>query len=253
MQEDKIVYGSTAGGGVDVWTMDIDGRNRKQLTVDPLIDLKPAVSPVDGSIIFVSKRTGAPHLWTMGAGGLNPRQLTNGNTESCPSISPDGTWVAYTSIDDKPTLWKLPLDGGQPKQLTHNITWLPSISPDGKLIACLYRESEWQPFQLALVPADGSAAVKLFPLAPTVFAFAGVRWTPDGSSVIYVNNERDASNLWSQPIDGKPPRQLTHFQSSQIFRFAWSPNGKQVMLERGTNFRDVVLITSSTQTSGYLN
>jgi eukaryotic-like serine/threonine-protein kinase len=243
--EDKIVYGSTAGGDVDIWTMDIDGSNRKQLTVDPLMDLKPAVSPVDGSIVFVSRRTGTPHLWSMGAGGLNPHQLTNGNTESFPSVSPDGKWVAYISIDDKPTLWKLSLDGGQPTQLTHNFTWVPSISPDGKLIACLYRESVSEPYQLALIPADGSTTAKVFPLPPTVFAIAGLRWTPDGSSVIYVNNERDTSNLWSQPIDGKPPRQLTRFESSHIFRFAWSPNGKQLMLERGTNFRDVVLITSS--------
>ncbi len=244
--EDKIVYGSTAGGGVDIWTMDVDGHNRKQLTVDPLMDLKPTVSSVDGSIVFVSKQTGAPHLWSMDANGLNRRQLTNGNSESFPSISPDGKWLAYISIDDKPTLWKLPLDGGQPKQLTHNFTWVPSISPDGKLIACLYRENAGQPFQLALIPADESSVVKLFPLPPTVFDFAGLRWTPDGTSVIYVNNEHGTSNLWSQPIDGKPPRQLTRFESSQIFRFAWSPNGKQIMLERGTNFRDVVLITSST-------
>jgi len=246
---DKVVYGSTAGGGLDIWTMDIDGNNRKQLTLDPLMDLKPTVSPMDGSIVFVSRRTGAPHLWTISPTGLNPRQLTNGKTESYPSFSPDGKWVAYISIDDIPTLWKLPLDGGQPKQLTNDFTLVPTVSPDGKLIACLHKENAAQPFRLALIPAEGGAPVKEFSLPATVAALAGLRWTPDGSAVVYVNNDREVSNLWSQPIDGKPPKQLTRFDSSQIFRFAWSPNGKQVMLERGTNFRDVVLITSFTQTS----
>jgi eukaryotic-like serine/threonine-protein kinase len=246
---DKVVYGSTAGDGVDIWTMDLDGSNRKQLTVDPLMDIKPAVSPVDGSIVFVSRRTGAPHLWTISAAGLNPRQLTNGKTESYPSLSPDGKWVAYISIDDIPTLWKLSLDGTQPKQLTNNFTWVPSVSPDGKLIACLYKQNPAQPFRLALIPAEGGAPVKVFSLPPMVLAVAGLRWAPDGSAVVYINNERDVSNLWSQPIDGKPPKQLTRFDSSQIFRFAWSPNGKQVILERGSDFRDAVLITSSTQTS----
>jgi len=240
---EKIVYGSTAGGGLDIWTMDVDGRNRKQLTVDPLIDLKPTVSPVDGSIVYVSRRTGAPHLCTISAVGLNPRQLTNGKSESFPSFSPDGKWVAYISIEDIPTLWKLPLDGGQPKQLTNAFTWVPSVSPDGKLIACLYKENPAQPFRLALIPAEGGAPVKLFSLPRTMLAMVGLRWTPDGSAVVYVNNERDVSNLWGQPIDGKPPKQLTGFDSFEIFRFAWSPNGKQVLLERGSNFRDVVLIT----------
>lgn len=247
--DDKIVYGSTAGGGLDIWTMNVDGSNRKQLTVDPLADLKPAVSSLDGSIVFVSKRTGAPHLWIMAAGGLNPRQLTNGHTESFPAISPDGKWVAYISIEGKPTLWKLPLDGGQPKQLTNEFSWVPSVSPDGKLVACFYAEEAMGPFRLALIPADGGAPAKLFSIPQTVFAMAGLRWTADGSSIVYINNEHNVSNLWSQPINGTPPKQLTHFESSQIFRFAWSPNGKHVMLERGANLRDAVLITNVAQAS----
>lgn len=247
--DDKIVYGSTAGGGLDIWIMDLDGSNRRQLTVDPLPDLKPAVSPQDGSIVFVSKRTGAPHLWTMSAAGLNPRQLTNGHTESLPTISPDGKWVAYISIKEKPTLWKLALDGSEPKQLTDKFAWAPAISPDGKLVACIYAEDATGPYSLALIPAEGGPPVKVFSLPQTVMGMAGIRWTVDGSSIVYINDEHDVSNLWSQPIDGKPAKQLTRFDSSKIFRFAWSPNGKQVMLERGANLRDVVLITNSTQAS----
>jgi Tol biopolymer transport system component len=72
-----------------------------------------------------------------------------------------------------------------------------------------------------------------------------LRWTADGSAIVYVATEHNVSNLRSQPIDGRPAKQLTNFESSQIFRFAWSPNGKQVMLERGVNLRDVVLITQA--------
>ena len=100
-------------------------------------------------------------------------------------------------------------------------------------------------FRLALIPADGGKPVKVFPVPFMGFAMAGLRWTTDGLSIVYINNEHNVSNLWSQPIDGKPRKQLTHFESSQIFRFAFSPDGKQVRLERGATLRDVVLITSS--------
>ena len=52
-------------------------------------------------------------------------------------------------------------------------------------------------------------------------------------------------NLWSQPLDGGPPKQVTDFKSDEIFSFAWSRDGKQLALARGVETGDVVLITDS--------
>src|SRR6185436_4768200 len=115
----RLVYGSTASGGLDVWTVDTAGGNPKQLTVDPLPDLKPSVSRADNSIVYVSRRTGAPHLWIMASDGTNPKQLTDGNTESFPSVSPDGKWIAYNLIvNSEVTLWRINIDGSHQVQLT---------------------------------------------------------------------------------------------------------------------------------------
>jgi len=53
------------------------------------------------------------------------------------------------------------------------------------------------------------------------------------------------SNIWSQPIDGSAPRQLTNFKSDLIFAFDLSRDGKQIVLSRGNISNDVVLIADS--------
>ncbi len=50
------------------------------------------------------------------------------------------------------------------------------------------------------------------------------------------------SNIWSQPLDGGAPKQLTDFKTDRIFAFDWSRDGKQLAVSRGTVTSDVVLI-----------
>jgi len=38
------------------------------------------------------------------------------------------------------------------------------------------------------------------------------------------------SNIWAQPFDGGPAKQLTHFRDGVIFDFAWSRDGKTTRL-----------------------
>ena len=53
------------------------------------------------------------------------------------------------------------------------------------------------------------------------------------------------SNIWSQPLDGDPPKPLTDFKSDSIFSFSWSRDGKQLVYARGAVTSDVVLIRDS--------
>lgn len=246
--QNTIVYGSTAGGSIDVWTMDLGNGKQKQLTRDPLPDLKPTVSQLDGSIVFVSRRTGSPHLWLIDSDGANARRLTNGNTESYPNFAPNGKWVAFVSISKgKATIWKLLIDTLEQVQLTKEFSMLPSVSPDGKLIACFYKPDVNSPRGIALIPSEGGPLVNFFRIPPTVFVRGGVRWMDGGQAISYINNERGVSNIWSQPVKGGPPKPLTNFTADEIYRFDWSPDGKQLLFERGTTLKDVVLITDFSQ------
>jgi eukaryotic-like serine/threonine-protein kinase len=66
----KIVYRSMASGSADLWLMDADGSNQRQLTHEAH-NADPAVS-IDGRYIFYTlTRSGKSHIWRMDADGSN--------------------------------------------------------------------------------------------------------------------------------------------------------------------------------------
>jgi Tol biopolymer transport system component/DNA-binding winged helix-turn-helix (wHTH) protein len=245
LRDGKIIYGSTASGKEDVWLMNADGSEQKQLTTTAGANFEPTVSDDGRTVVYVSKAAdAAQNLWRMNLANGERAQLTNGGFDLRPDISPDGRWVVYMSvIKDSPTLWKTPIDGGgAPIQLSDKIAAVPRVSPDGRFIACFYRAQVEMYSKFAVLPFDGGEPVKVFDRPPTTFVEAGIRWTPDGRALSFIDNRDGVSNVWLQPLDGSPAKQLTNFTSETIFRFAWSPDGKMIVAERGTETGDIVLI-----------
>ena len=74
-----------------------------------------------------------------------------------------------------------------------------------------------------------------------------VRFSRDGKSVLYPVRENNADNLWQQPLDGSPGKQLTSFKAEHIWDYHWSPDGTKLALVRGHTDSDVVLIRSQQQ------
>jgi len=95
---------------------------------------------------------------------------------------------------------------------------------------------------IALIPFEGGEPSKLLDLPPGVQT-ANLRWLPDGRDLTYIVNRGGISNIWIQPLDGSPAKQLTDFKSDRIFSFDWSPDGKWLALSRGPEQRDVVLMS----------
>ena len=81
----------------DIWSTDIDGNNRKQLTANGAMNFSPVVSADDTYIVFISWRDGKRNLWRMNLDGSNPIRLTSGLSDGSPSLSPDGRWVVFTA------------------------------------------------------------------------------------------------------------------------------------------------------------
>jgi len=238
----KLICPIKAAVGGDLYQIDPDTGNRKQLTADSGDNIGPSVSSDGRYIVFISDRTGGPYVWRMDIDGSNAKQLTQTAEDQDANISPDGRWVTYTSCLNKCTLWKVSIDGGQPVQLTDRFSQSPAFSPDGKQIACRYLDQPNGQYQLAILPSEGGAPIKTFTI-PTG-AITTRRWTVDGRALIYGVTQKGVTNLWSQPIDGSPPKQLTNFASEIIFGFDLSRDGKQVALARGTESSDVVLISN---------
>ncbi|MEK6334846.1 MAG: protein kinase [Acidobacteriota bacterium] len=246
-REGQIVYSSSTGGNQDIWQVESSGANPKPLTVDARSNVWPAVSPDGKYIVFTSDRSGTLHLWRIDRDGSNPVQLTNGGGEDWATFSPDGRWVIYTVTGggDRFTLWKVSIDAGAPVRLTERLALQASISPDGKQIACGYRADVKSQWKIALFSLDGGAPKQTFEVPQSIDLPIVIRWTPDGRGITYIDTRNGVSNLWTQPVAGGPPRQLTNWTSQQVSAFAWSRDGKRVAVARGSRTDDIVLIRDS--------
>jgi Tol biopolymer transport system component len=141
----------------------------------------------------------------------------------------------------KSSIWKVGTDGGAPVQLTDRAAQYPTVSPDGKLIAYFQTDEQSNnPPKLSLIPFEGGEPVKTIDLPRSVqpIAFA---WMPDGRSIAYLDNASGILNVWSQPLDGGNPKQLTNFKSEFLTSFAISRNGN-IAAYRWSATRDIVLI-----------
>ncbi|MEZ5016674.1 MAG: amidohydrolase family protein [Flavipsychrobacter sp.] len=102
----KISFTSDAGGGDNIWIMDIDGKNAKQVTKENFRLLNNAVWTPDGNYIiarkhFTSTRSlGAGELWMYHINGGSGLQLTVKKNDQQdvnePCASADGRYVYYS-------------------------------------------------------------------------------------------------------------------------------------------------------------
>jgi serine/threonine protein kinase/Tol biopolymer transport system component len=244
----RIVYVSNEGGGnSDIWITERDGNNRKQLTANNVTNVSPVVSADGRYIVFGAWHDGSRNLWRINLDGSNPVRLTSGLSDSFPALSPDSRWVIYTAYDSaKPTIWKVSIDGGTPVRITDHVATVASVSPDGRFIAYTYPESQ-DPFappnRIAVIPFDGGEIIKTFAVPPSGTVSTVIRWAWDSKSILYSVNANSISNIWSQPLDGSPAKQITGFTDLLITGFDWSRDGKQLACTRGSLVRDAVLVT----------
>jgi Tol biopolymer transport system component len=201
-----------------------------------------SVSPDGRYLVFVSDHTGTVHIWRSNIDGSNLKQLTSGDGELYPHCSPDGRWVVYQQGYGwvKPSLWRVPLEGGQAMQLTETHSIRPFVAPDGKRVAYYYMDERG--WHIGVSSLDGGRPVKSFKLPPTVVERI-VRWTPDGQSVAYMDSPGGIENIWAQPLDGSPPLQLTGFKAGKISGFDWSRDGRSLAIARLSQTSDVILIS----------
>jgi len=219
--------------------MQPDGSEQRQLTVDSRTNATPAVTPDNRYIIFMSNRTGVFQVWRMNIDGSNQVQLTNGSGKNFPVISPDGKWVVYNSTDNW-DLWRISIDGGEPTRVIEQPAYFPSVSPDGKMIACLGRSESKA--ALLILRFAGVQPQKTIDLAGQTISGTRILWTPDGQALIYAAERDGVTRLVKQSLSGGKTEEIMKIED-ELFDFGYSPDGQLLAVTRGGWQHDVVLIS----------
>jgi Tol biopolymer transport system component len=240
--DDRLIFFTTSSSGSDLWTMNADGTDRRPFAAGGGTNFQPTASPDGKYVLFNSDREQhQTNLWRASPDGSTPVRLTREGVNSAEaSISPDGRTITY---GNHARLWRMSVDGGTPTQITSFWSAVPRVSPDGKVMAYVYKTADTAPLQLAFGPYDGGRPVRVVDLRP---AFAGrLRWAPDGRAVQFVETRDDISNIWRIDRDSGAYSQVTHFTSDKIYHFAWSRDGTRLALSRGRETSDAVLFTDA--------
>jgi Tol biopolymer transport system component len=222
-----------------------DGSQQVELTPNAGDNYMPASSSDGQFIVFSSNRNGPSNLWNiwrMNADGSDPIQLTKGNGDFYPSCSPDNQWVAYDNIAEwKASMWKVPLGGGEPTKVGERYR-MPVFSPDNQFIAGRYHLQSGT-HDVAIFPAQGGQPLKYFNVPNQ--EWQSIQWLPNGRELSYVKNVDGYSNIWTYDLETGTSKQLTNFNTDQIYAYAWSPDYKQIACLRGTKVNNVTMISNS--------
>ena len=195
------------------------------------------------------------HVWSVDASGANAKQLSFGKVDFNPVCTTDSKMAYYAALSGE--LMRVPVDGsrkpeGVPGSVIPNAIFgdpTTAVSPDGNLLAFILTSSSTNgassATRIALLPLNEGAQPHVRFIEPNPHITGGPRFSHDGKSLIYGVRANGVDNLWVQPLDGSPGRQITNFTSEQIRVFHLSPDGKTLGMIRQHTDSDVVLLRES--------
>lgn len=235
----KIIY---SGDDNNIWTINADGGEQRQLTNSSLNDFWPRVSPDGQHIFFTSNRTGSNQVWRMNADGSNQMQISSREGGYPLFVTPDGKWIYFQSALHQ-TLWRVLTAGGEEGQFSEETVFSPAFSSDGKFVAYFFRPKEGgSRMKIAVMAIESRRVWKTFALANEKSNSVEIAWASDNRSFNYLTIHESRNSLWSQTLDGGSPRLVAEFGDEELGSVAFSPEGRYFGFIRGKWIHETVLI-----------
>ncbi len=238
----RIAYISDRTGSSEIWVMDWNGKNKKQLTKHNSLALAPSWSPDGKNLVFTSYLRGTPAIYL-----LTPQEgylkllWDKGGVNSSASVSPDGRTVAFaSSLDGNVDIYTIPIEGGEAQRLTtaRGIDTQPSWAPNGRQIAFTSARSGSP--QIYLMDADGSNIRRV--------SFNGQfhdesTWAYDGTRIACTT--RDEGNFQIATIDAVTNERLVIQAPGNNESPCFSPEGSMIAFESNRSGKPQIYITDA--------
>lgn len=225
-------------GRTDLWIMDADGTDLRQLTNHPDSDTNPRWTPDSKSILFLSTRSGSSQVWQIPVDGGEARQITKEPLDiSNLVVSPGGANIAF-SMDVYP-------DCETSDQTKKRLDEVAARKTSGRIYEGLFFRhwDSWKDgrrshvFVRALAGDRSIDLMKGMKLDSPSKPFGGpdeITFTPDGRSIIFCARNAANDESWSTNIDlfivpteeKKPPQCLTEDNKGTDTQPVFSPDGK---------------------------
>jgi Tol biopolymer transport system component len=227
-----------------LFVADETGANVRDVTPPGYTDIRSFAWSSDGRQVAFSAQAAGDldqELFVMPADGGTVRRLTdNYLPDSQPSFSPDGRWLAFTSIrTGLAQIYRMRADGTAQRRLTNAFGNCdsPAWSPRGGLIAfhCAMAQEK-----ISVMRPDGTHIRTLLRHADTLEG--GPAWSPDGRLVAFGRGTRGPDwrglGIWTIHPDGTGLRRVVAVGGSPAYSpdgrwiaFVWNRDGNQELFK----------------------
>ncbi len=220
----RIAFVNNHTGKKEVYVMDYDGANIRQLTHLHSITLLPKWSPDGKWIAFNSYKAGNPDAYLMDADGGNLQELSSRQgLNTSPNWSPDSHTMAITmSRGGDPELYLIERSGHIVRRLTYSpgVDTSPSFSPNGQQIVFISDRSGTP--EIYVMDVTGANSQRL-----TYGQWADApAWSPKGDWIAY-ERQRNQGRYDVYVIDasGKNNHVISE-AGARNENPTWSPDGR---------------------------
>jgi len=225
--ETKIAYVRQDGRVKEIWMMDYDGENQRQVTHDRSLALSPSWAPWGSELAFTTFKRGNPdlYLFDMTRGASYPFSTRPG-LNTAPNYSPDGKWIACTlSRDGNAEIYLISRDAQTAKRLTRNtvIDTSPTFSPTGQEI--MFTSNRTGSPQVFVMGVDG--------LNQRLVTIEGSyndspQWSPKGDKICYAARHDGIFDVIVMDSNGSNPIQITS-NAGHNENPHWSGDGRKIV------------------------
>jgi len=226
--ERGLIFPAVEARSINLFRLNQNGQVRRLTATEGCVEQSPVYVAAKRSVVYSSncgEGGGNYNIWRLDLTTGRRVQITSGsNLDEDPDVTRDGKWIIYWSNAITPSLWKTPLEGGTPQQVSNLQVRHPAVSADGKTVLCQIRESydgRWRYALLSL--ADGTVEKELGDLPVSEVP---ARWAPDGNAIDF--RDAEGTRIWRRPLAGGPAEGLISRTRDPISDFAWSEDGRQL-------------------------
>ncbi|MEQ8168433.1 MAG: protein kinase, partial [Candidatus Eremiobacterota bacterium] len=230
-----VQEGDNKGKTYNIFSVNPDGTELKNLTKSSSWNTNPCWSPADNKIAFASNRNKFYKIYIMNDDGSNPVRLTKDSLDATnPSWSPDGSKITFQSFyEDNYEIFTIKSDGTRPVNLTRNKggDYGPSWSPDGKYIAFESKRdgkkdsSSVVTREIYIMKSNGDSPKRL---TNNNYDDFSPSWSPDSSRIIFISNKDDNYDIYMINADGTGLSAVTHSKEKENYPH-WSHDGKKII------------------------
>ena len=247
-----IYFVSDRTGHKEIWAMDYDGKNQRQITHFNAISIEPAVSPDGSKVAFTSFARGNPGIFVFSVDPVRDLRFYNqgASVNSSPSFTPDGKQIVYSSSAGRCCrIFIANLDGSgfRPISSMSSIDTEPKVNPKtGSDIVFVSGRSG--PQQIYRMNADGADIERL---TDGTGEAGNPSWHPDGQIVAFAWTRGFMAGAWNifwMDVASHKYTQLTHGEGKNEHP-SWAPDGKHLVFAstRGGRAQIYSILADGTQ------